>query len=157
MEAFASVVTIEKASSLQMQPMRTTSCPGTRNSYWRLMGFPVFGDGYVSFWLVSKNDGTGTTHRRCSIDSRQVGFIALSMRVLNTTSGFQDSANPHESSRASKLPAPSRPIPRIVSKVGTMSGTADFGKASARRAGQSGATFKGASNSSSRTIPSTSS
>lgn len=37
--------------------------------------------------------------RRCSMDSRQVGFVALSIRVLNTTPGFQDSSNPHESSR----------------------------------------------------------
>lgn len=37
--------------------------------------------------------------RRCSMDSCQVGFVALSMRVLNTTPGFQDSSNPHESSR----------------------------------------------------------
>lgn len=41
----------------------------------------------------------GRTQRRCSMDSRQIGFVALSMRVLNTTPGFQDSSNPHESFR----------------------------------------------------------
>lgn len=42
--------------------------------------------------------------RRCSMDSCQVGFVALSMRVLNTTPGFQDSSNPHESSRTPSDP-----------------------------------------------------
>lgn len=42
--------------------------------------------------------------RRCSMDSCHIGFIALSMRVLNTTPGFQDSSNPHESSRTPSEP-----------------------------------------------------
>lgn len=81
--------------------------------------------------------------RRCSMDSRQVGFVALSMRVLNTTPGFQDSSNPHESSRTpndsggkaesdefelndsvAKLDAG---VPAPVSNLGTMSGATDFG------------------------------
>lgn len=33
------------------------------------------------------------------MDSCHIGFVALSIRVLNTTPGFQDSSNPHESSR----------------------------------------------------------
>ena len=45
MSVFASVVTIEKVFSRQVQPMKMMSCPGTRNSYWRLMGFPVLGEG----------------------------------------------------------------------------------------------------------------
>lgn len=79
--------------------------------------------------------------RRCSMDSCQVGFVALSIRVLNTTPGFQDSSNPHESSRA-----PSDPGAKVgsdalkdsadkvdvgtavaVSKLGTMRGATDFG------------------------------
>lgn len=77
--------------------------------------------------------------RRCSMDSCQVGFAALSMRVLNTTPGFQDSSNPHESSRT-----PSDPGAKVgesasdsvvievndcvaVSKLGTMRGATDFG------------------------------
>lgn len=42
--------------------------------------------------------------RRCCMDSCQVGFVALSIRVLNTTPGFQDSSNPHESSRTPSDP-----------------------------------------------------
>ncbi len=79
--------------------------------------------------------------RRCCMDSCQVGFVALSMRVLNTTPGFQDSSNPHESSRT-----PSDPGAKVgsdavedsadkvdvgtavaVSNLGTMSGATDFG------------------------------
>lgn len=79
--------------------------------------------------------------RRCSMDSCQVGFVALSIRVLNTTPGFQDSSNPHESSRA-----PSDPGAKVgsdalkdsadkvdvgtaaaVSNFGTMRGATDFG------------------------------
>lgn len=79
--------------------------------------------------------------RRCSMDSCQVGFVALSMRVLNTTPGFQDSSNPHESLRTSSDPgakagsdvlgdfAAKTDVGAItaVSNVGTMSGTTDFG------------------------------
>lgn len=81
--------------------------------------------------------------RLCSMDSRQIGFVALSMRVLNTTPGFHDSSNPHESSRT-----PSEPGVKVgsdelelndfvakldvgtavaVSNLGTMSGAIDFG------------------------------
>ena len=77
--------------------------------------------------------------RRCCMDSCQVGFAALSIRVLNTMPGFQDSSNPHESSRT-----PSDPGMKAgesvsdgaaievddcaaVSKLGTMRGTTDFG------------------------------
>lgn len=79
--------------------------------------------------------------RRCSMDSCQVGFVALSIRVLNTTPGFQDSSNPHESSRA-----PSDPGAKVgsdalkdsadkvdvgtaaaVSNFGTIRGANDFG------------------------------
>ena len=79
--------------------------------------------------------------RRCCMDSCQVGFVALSMRVLNTTPGFQDSSNPHESSHT-----PSDPGAKVgsdavedsadkvdvgtavaVSNLGTMSGATDFG------------------------------
>lgn len=38
------------------------------------------------------------------MDSRHIGFVALSMRVLNTTPGFHDSSNPHESSRTPSDP-----------------------------------------------------
>lgn len=46
------------------------------------------------------------------MDSRHIGFVALSMRVLNTTPGFQDSSNPHESSRT-----PSDPGAKVGSDV----------------------------------------
>lgn len=79
--------------------------------------------------------------RRCCMDSRQVGFVALSMRVLNTTPGFQDSSNPHESSRTPNDPGAkvgsgvlAVSVDRVdagavmaVSNLGTMSGTTDFG------------------------------
>ena len=65
--------------------------------------------------------------------------MALSIRVLNTTPGFQDSSNPHESSRTSSDPgakvgesASDNAVIEVndcvaVSKLGTMSGTIDFG------------------------------
>lgn len=79
--------------------------------------------------------------RRCSMDSCHIGFVALSMRVLNTTPGFQDSSNPHESSRTpsdlggkagsdelngsvTKLEVGAT---AAVSNFGTMSGATDFG------------------------------
>ena len=77
--------------------------------------------------------------RRCCMDSCQVGFVALSMRVLNTTPGFQDSSNPHESSRTpSDLgvkageSASNGAVIEVddcvaVSKLGTMRGATDFG------------------------------
>lgn len=65
--------------------------------------------------------------RRCRMDSRQVGFAALSMRVLNTTPGFQDSLNPHESSRTSSDPNAKVDVGVAVSNLGTMRGTIDFG------------------------------
>lgn len=45
MSALASVVTMEKVFSRQVQPMKIISSPETQNSYWRLMGFPVVGEG----------------------------------------------------------------------------------------------------------------
>lgn len=77
--------------------------------------------------------------RRCSMDSCQVGFVALSIRVLNTTPGFQDSSNPHESSRTPSDPgtkagesASDDVVIEVddcvaVSKLGTMRGATDFG------------------------------
>lgn len=81
--------------------------------------------------------------RRCSMDSRQVGFVALSMRVLNTIPGFQDSSNPHESSRTPNDPGGKAGSDELelndsvakidvgavvaVSNLGTMSGATDFG------------------------------
>ena len=65
--------------------------------------------------------------RRCSMDSCQVGFVALSIRVLNTTPGFQDSSNPHESSRTPSDPGVKAGADAAVSKLGTMSGATDFG------------------------------
>ena len=81
--------------------------------------------------------------RRCSMDSRQVGFVALSMRVLNTTPGFQDSSNPHESSHTpndsgGKVGSDELELNDSVAKIdvgtvvavsnlGTMSGATDFG------------------------------
>lgn len=79
--------------------------------------------------------------RRCCMDSCQVGFAALSMRVLNTTPGFQDSSNPHESSRTPNDPGAKAGSDSLdgsaakidagageaVSNSGTMSGATDFG------------------------------
>lgn len=65
--------------------------------------------------------------RRCSMDSCQVGFAALSMRVLNTTPGFQDSSNPHESSRTPSDPGAKAGADAAVSNSGTMRGAIDFG------------------------------
>lgn len=79
--------------------------------------------------------------RRCSMDSCQVGFEALSMRVLNTTPGFQDSSNPHESSRTPNDPAAKAGSDSLgdsvakldagadvaVSNFGTIRGATDFG------------------------------
>ena len=79
--------------------------------------------------------------RRCCMDSCQVGFVALSMRVLNTTPGFQDSSNPHESSRTPSDPGAMVGSDAVedsadkvdvgtavaVSNLGTMSGATDFG------------------------------
>lgn len=79
--------------------------------------------------------------RRCCMDSCQVGFVALSMRVLNTTPGFQDSSNPQESSRTSSDPGAKVGSDALkdsadkvdvgtavaVSNLGTMSGATDFG------------------------------
>lgn len=79
--------------------------------------------------------------RRCCMDSCQVGFVALSMRVLNTTPGFQDSSNPHESSRTPNDPGAKAGSGVLavsvdgvdagavsaVSNSCTMSGTTDFG------------------------------
>lgn len=65
--------------------------------------------------------------RRCSMDSCQVGFVALSIRVLNTTPGFQDSSNPHESSRTPSDPGAKAGADVAVSNLGTMSGATDFG------------------------------
>lgn len=65
--------------------------------------------------------------RRCSMDSFQVGFVALSMRVLNTTPGFQDSSNPHESSRTPSDPGVKASADAAVSKLGTMRGAIDLG------------------------------
>lgn len=81
--------------------------------------------------------------RRCSMDSRHIGFVALSMRVLNTTSGFHDSSNPHESSRTPNDPGGKAGSDELelndsvakldvgtavaVSSLGTMSGAIDFG------------------------------
>lgn len=65
--------------------------------------------------------------RRCSMDSCQVGFAALSMRVLNTTPGFQNSSNPHESSRISSDPGAKAGAGVAVSNSGTMRGATDFG------------------------------
>ena len=73
------------------------------------------------------------------MDSRQVGFVVLSIRVLNTTPGFQDSSNPHDSFRT-----PSDPGGKVgesasdgsvievddcvaVSNFGTIRGAVDFG------------------------------
>lgn len=53
--------------------------------------------------------------------------MALSMRVLNTTPGFQDSSNPHESSRTSSDPGVKAGADVAVSNFGTMSGATDFG------------------------------
>lgn len=141
MSAFAAVVTMEKVSPRHVQPMKITSCPGMRNSYWRLIGFPVLGERYVSSRCVSKKAGTGRMQRRCCMDSCQVGFVALSMRVLNTIPGFHDSSNPHESSRIPNDPgakAESNSLDDSVAKSdvgagtavsnsGTMSGATDFG------------------------------
>lgn len=79
--------------------------------------------------------------RRCSMDSRHIGFVALSMRVLNTTPGFHDSSNPHESSRTPNDPGGKVGSDEVdgsvdkldagatspVSNLGTMSGAIDFG------------------------------
>lgn len=79
--------------------------------------------------------------RRCSMDSCQVGFVALSMRVLNTTPGFQDSSNPHDSFRTPSDPGAKAGSDVLedsadkadvgtavaVSNSGTMSGTTDLG------------------------------
>lgn len=65
--------------------------------------------------------------RRCSMDSCQVGFVALSIRVLNTTPGFQDSSNPHESSRTPSDPGAKAGADAAVSNFGTMRGATDFG------------------------------
>lgn len=65
--------------------------------------------------------------RRCSMDSCQVGFVALSMRVLNTTPGFQDSSNPHESSRTPSDPGAKAGVGAAVSNFGTIRGATDFG------------------------------
>lgn len=77
--------------------------------------------------------------RRCCMDSCQVGFVALSMRVLNTTPGFQDSSNPHESSRTPSDPGVNAGESALngavievdecvaVSKLGTMRGATEFG------------------------------
>lgn len=75
------------------------------------------------------------------MDSRQVGFVALSMRVLNTTPGFHDSSNPYESSRTPSDPGGKAgsgvlngSVAKLdvgtatpVSNLGTMSGAIDFG------------------------------
>ena len=65
--------------------------------------------------------------RRCCMDSCQVGFVALSIRVLNTTPGFQDSSNPHESSRTPSDPGVKAGADEAVSNFGTMRGATDFG------------------------------
>ena len=81
--------------------------------------------------------------RRCSMDSRHIGFVALSMRVLNTTPGFQGSLNPHESSRTPNDPGGKAGSDELelndsvaklevgataaVSNLGMMSGATDFG------------------------------
>ena len=65
--------------------------------------------------------------RRCSMDSCQVGFVALSIRVLNTTPGFQDSSNPHESSRTPSDSGARAGTGAAVSNFGTMRGAIDFG------------------------------
>lgn len=79
--------------------------------------------------------------RRCSMDSRHIGFVVLSMRVLNTTPGFQDSSNPHESSRTPSDPGGKAGSDELndsvakldvdtaapVSNLGTMRGAIDFG------------------------------
>lgn len=77
--------------------------------------------------------------RRCSMDSCQVGFATLSMRVLNTTPGFQDSSNPHESSCTPSDPgvkaeesASDDAVIEVddcvaVSNFGTMRGAIDLG------------------------------
>ena len=70
--------------------------------------------------------------RLCCMDSCQVGFVALSIRVLNTTPGFQDSSNPHESSRTPSDPGVKAEEIEVddcvaASKLGTMSGATDLG------------------------------
>lgn len=81
--------------------------------------------------------------RRCFMDSRHIGFVALSMRVLNTTPGFQDSSNPHESSRTPSEPGVKAGSDELelndsvakldvgaiaaVSNLGMISGAIDFG------------------------------
>ena len=77
------------------------------------------------------------------MDSRHIGFVALSMRVLNTTPDFQDSSNPHESSRTPSEPGAKAGSDELelndsvvkldvgataaVSNSGTMSEAFDFG------------------------------
>lgn len=53
--------------------------------------------------------------------------MALSMRVLNTTPGFQDSSNPHDSFRTPSDPGVKVGANAAVSNLGTMSGATDFG------------------------------
>ena len=65
--------------------------------------------------------------RLCCMDSCQVGFVALSIRVLNTTPGFQDSSNPHESSRTPSDPGVKVGADAAVSNFGTIRGATDFG------------------------------
>lgn len=138
--AFALVVTMEKVFPCHVQPIKITFCPGPKfilvfdklSSLWRGVSFSL---------MCLKKVGTGRIQRRCCMDFRQVGFVALSMRVLNTTPGFQDSSNPHENSRISSDPGTKvgsgvlhdstakivTGTGAAVSNAGTMRGATDFG------------------------------